>query len=128
MSAAGNAWITSAVYQSLLGVLDYNLSPQQALELPRFLPGGGLGGGGAPGGGRGGAGGAPAAPTPYNIQLEDGFSPTVIARLRALGYGLSFVSLRGEVREGYGAAVRVDGRVVTAGADPRRAGTAGAIK
>ena len=52
----------------------------------------------------------------------------VIARLRTLGYGLSFVSLRGEVREGYGAAVRVDGKVATAGADPRRAGAAGAIK
>ncbi|MBL0171117.1 MAG: gamma-glutamyltransferase [Gemmatimonadaceae bacterium] len=124
VSAAGNAWITSAVYQSLLGVLDYNLSPQQALELPRFLPGGG----GAPGGGRGGGGGAPTTPTPYSIQLEDGFAPDVIARLRTLGYGLSFVSLRGEVREGYGAAVRVDGKIVTAGADPRRAGAAGAIK
>jgi gamma-glutamyltranspeptidase len=127
VGAAGNAWITSAVYQTLLGVLDYNLSPQQALELPRFLPGGG-GGGGAPGGGRGGGAGGPPAPVPYSIQLEDGFAPEVIARLRALGYGLSFVSLRGEVREGYGAAVRVDGKVVTAGADPRRAGAAGAIK
>lgn len=137
VSAAGNAWITSAVFQSLLGVLDYNLSPQQALELPRFLPGGGgggapggaPGGGGGPGGGRGGGGGGgPATPTPYTIQLEDGFAPEVIARLRALGYGLSFVSLRGEVREGYGAVVRVDGKIVTAGADPRRAGAAGAIK
>ncbi len=128
VSAAGNSWITSAVYQTLLGVLDYNLSPQQALELPRFLPGGGGGGGaaGAAAGGRG-TGGAIAA-TPYALQLEDGFAPEVIARLRTLGYSLSFVSLRGEVREGYGAAVRVDGKVVTAGADPRRAGAAGAIK
>lgn len=127
VSAAGNAWITSAVYQSLLGVLDYDLSPQQALDLPRFLPGGGFGGGGAAAvGGRGT--GAPPAPTPFNIQLEDGFAPNVLARLRTLGYGLSFVSLGGEVREGYGAVVRVDGRVVTAGADPRRAGAAGAIK
>ena len=124
VGAAGNAWITSAVYQTLLGVLDYNLSPQQALELPRFLPGGGFGGGGA--GGRGA--GAPPVSPPYNIQLEDGFAPDVIARLRTLGYSLTFVSLRGEVREGYGAAVRVDGKVVTAGADPRRAGAAGAIK
>jgi hypothetical protein len=107
-------------------MLDYNLGPQQALELPRFLPGGGGGGfAGAAGGGRGGA---PSAPTPYSIQLEDGFAPDVIARLRTLGYGLSFVSLRGEVREGYGAAVRVDGKIVTAGADPRRAGAAGAIR
>ena len=127
VGAAGNAWITSAVYQTLLGMLDYNLSPQQALELPRFLPSGGFGGGGAPAGGGRGAGGAPATPTPFNIQLEDGFAPDVIARLRSLGYILTFVSLRGEVREGYGAAVRVDGKVVTAGADPRRAGTAGAV-
>jgi hypothetical protein len=31
------------------------------------------------------------------------------------------------LREGYGAAVRMDGKVVTAGADPRRTGAAGAI-
>ena len=126
VGAAGNAWITSAVYQTLLGLLDYNLTPQQALELPRFLPGGGGGGFGGGAGGRG-AGGPP-VPAPYSIQLEDGFAPNVIAKLRALGYGLSFVSLRGEVREGYGAAVLVNGKVVQAGADPRRAGAAGAIK
>ncbi|MDQ8160502.1 MAG: gamma-glutamyltransferase, partial [Gemmatimonadota bacterium] len=120
VGAAGNAWITSAVYQTLLGVLDYNLGPQAALELPRYLPGGG---GGAPAA----TGAGPAAPVPYTLQLEDGFSPTVIARLRALGYELSFVSLPGELREGYGAAVRMDGKTVTAGADPRRAGAAGAI-
>lgn len=121
VGAAGNAWITSAVYQTLLGVLDYNLGPQAALELPRYLPGGGFGGAPAtPGAG-------PATPVPYTLQLEDGFSPTVIARLRALGYDLNFVSLPGELREGYGAAVRMDGKAVTAGADPRRAGAAGAL-
>ena len=67
-------------------------------------------------------------PAPYNIQLEDGFSPAVIAKLRLLGYDLSFVSMRGEVREGYGAAVSFNGKTVTAGADPRRAGAAGAVK
>ena len=35
VGAAGNAWITSAVYETLVGVLDFGLSPQQALELPR---------------------------------------------------------------------------------------------
>lgn len=119
VSAAGNAWITSAVYQTLLGVLDYNLGPQAALELPRYLPGGGFGGA---------SGAATGTPVPYTLQLEDGFSPTVIARLRTLGYDINFVSLPGELREGYGAAVRVDGKVVTAGADPRRTGAAGAIK
>jgi gamma-glutamyltranspeptidase / glutathione hydrolase len=113
VSAAGNAWITSAIYETLLGAMDYGLGPQQALELPRFLPGG-----------RGGSGGADA---PFSIQLEDGFAPEVTQRLRALGYDLSFVSLRGELREGYGAAVALDGKTVTAGADPRRSGAAGAV-
>ncbi|MES2523870.1 MAG: gamma-glutamyltransferase [Gemmatimonadota bacterium] len=122
VGAAGNAWITSAVYQTLLGAMDYGLGPQQALELPRFLPGGG----GAPAA----VPGAPVRPggPPYTIQLEDGFAPEVIARLRELGYEVSFVSMRGELREGYGAAVRIDGKTVTAGADPRRAGAAGAIR
>lgn len=113
VSAAGNAWITSAIYETLLGAMDYGLGPQQALELPRFLPGG-----------RGGSGGADAR---FSIQLEDSFSPDVTRRLRALGYDLSFVSLRGELREGYGAAVALDGAKVTAGADPRRSGAAGAV-
>jgi gamma-glutamyltranspeptidase/glutathione hydrolase len=122
VGAAGNAWITSAVYQSLLGALDFGLNPQQALELPRWLPGGG---GGPPA--VGGRGGAPAVPAPYNIQMEDGFSPDVIKKLRAMGYDITFVSLRGELREGYGAAVSIDGKTVMAGADPRRAGAAGAV-
>ena len=116
VGAAGNAWITSAVYQTLLGALDYNLGPQAALEQPRFLPGGG---GGPPVVGR---------PQPYNIQLEDGFAPSVVSRLKALGYELTFVSARGELREGYGSAVRIDAKSVTAGADPRRAGAAGAVR
>ncbi len=159
VGAAGNAWITSAVYQATLGALDYGLDAQRALELPRFLPGGGGGpivppiaGAAPPAPGGRGAGPASAnangnassntnvnatATTPaqggatfagYTIQMEDGFSPDVIKRLRALGYEISFVSMRGEVREGYGAAITMNGKTVTAGADPRRAGAAGAIK
>ena len=117
VGAAGNAWITAAVYESMLGALDYGMNPQQALELPRFLPGG-----------RGfGANGGSAEEARFSIQLEDGFSPDVTKRLRELGYELSFVSLRGELREGYGAAVAIDGKQATAGADPRREGKAGAI-
>lgn len=114
VGAAGNAWITSAVYQTLLGALDYGLGPQAALELPRFLPGGG--------------GFGAAANRRYNIQLEDGFSPAVTQKLTQLGYDLSFVSARGELREGYGAAIRIDRGSVTAGADPRRSGAAGAVE
>jgi gamma-glutamyltranspeptidase len=121
VGAAGNNWITSAVFQTIIGALDYGLGPQQALELPRFIPGGSGGGRG------GGAAGAPAPPAKYTIQMEDGFSPEVTRRLRELGYDLSFISMRGELREGYGAAVSIDGKRVTAGADPRRAGSAGAV-
>ena len=121
LGAAGNAWITSAVYQTLIGMIDQHLDPQAALELPRFLIGGGFGGGG-----RGGAGvAAPARGA--TIQLEDGFSPEVMKRLEALGYRTQIVSLPGELREGYGAAVRIEKGRVTAGADPRRAGAAGAV-
>lgn len=142
VGAAGNAWITSAVYESVLGAIDYGLDAQRALELPRFQPGGGGGGGRGAGGAAAPSGGAappartgaPTAPATrgasdakFSIQLEDGFSPDVIKRLRELGYDLSFVSLRGELREGYGAAITISGKKVTAGADPRRAGAAGAI-
>lgn len=114
VGAAGNAWITAGVYQTLLGALDYGLGAQAALELPRFLPGGGPPGAGTQAG--------------YTIQLEDGFSPAVLSRLRALGYELSFVSARGELREGYGAAITIERGKVTAGADPRREGAAGAVR
>ncbi|HEY9225156.1 MAG TPA: gamma-glutamyltransferase, partial [Gemmatimonadaceae bacterium] len=120
LGAAGNAWITSAVYQVLTGMIDQKLDPQAALELPRFLVGGGFGGGG-----RGGAGAA--AATGATIQMEDGFSPDVMKRLEAMGYRTQIVSLPGELREGYGAAVKIEKGKVTAGADPRRAGAAGAV-
>jgi gamma-glutamyltranspeptidase len=127
VGAAGNNWITSAVFETLLGALDYGMGPQQALELPRFIPGQNFGGGGGGRGAGGGRGGAPAVAAKYNIEMEDGFSPDVIKKLKELGYDVSFVSMRGELREGYGAAVAIDGKKVTAGADPRRAGAAGAI-
>ena len=124
LGAAGNAWINSAVYETLVGMIDQHLDPQAALELPRFLVAGGFGGGRA-GGGRGGAGAN--APTGTTVQMEDGFAPEVMKKLQELGYRTQIVSLPGELREGYGAAVRIEGGRVTAGADPRRAGAAGAI-
>lgn len=112
VGAAGNAWITSAVYQTLVGVVDFGLSPQRALELPRFLPGRG---------GRGGGAGE------VSITVEDGIAPDVLARLQAMGYRVQRISLPGELRMGYGAAVVIGDGVVTAGGDPRRSGTAGAV-
>jgi gamma-glutamyltranspeptidase/glutathione hydrolase len=116
LGAAGNAWITSAVYQIIVGMIDEHMDPQAALEQPRFLIGGG---------GRAAPGAVPAQGA--TIQMEDGFSPEVMKRLEALGYRTQIVSLPGELREGYGAAVRVEKGRVTAGADPRRAGAAGAV-
>lgn len=112
VGAAGNAWITSAVYQTLVGVVDFGLSPQRALELPRFLPGRG---------GRGGGAGE------VSITVEDGIAPDVLARLDAMGYRVQRISLPGELRMGYGAAVVIGDGMVTAGGDPRRSGTAGAV-
>jgi gamma-glutamyltranspeptidase len=101
--AAGNAWITSAVYAMVVGVIDHDLGPQQLLELPRMLPGG-------------------------SVQIEDGFSPAAIRALEEMGHSFRLISLKGELRMGYGAAVLIrDGRA-TAGADPRRAGAAGATR
>ncbi len=121
VGAAGNSWITAAVYQTIIGMLDDHLGPQAALELPRFLLSGG--------GGRGGRGGPGprTAPSGVTVQMEDGFSPAVMRELSAMGYSPRLVSLIGEVREGYGAAVMIHDGQVTAGADPRRSGTAGAI-
>ncbi|HKW48514.1 MAG TPA: gamma-glutamyltransferase, partial [Gemmatimonadaceae bacterium] len=109
VGAAGNAWITSAVFETLVGIIDLHLDPQSALELPRFLPTS-----------RGSSDGT-------LVEMEDGFSPDVMRHLVSLGYRPRLVSLLGELREGYGAAVAIRNGVVTAGADPRRAGAAGAI-
>jgi gamma-glutamyltranspeptidase/glutathione hydrolase len=116
VGAAGNQWITSAVYQTLVGVVDFGLGPQQALELPRFIP---SGRGGGPG---------PATGRSLTVDIEDGFSPAVMAQLRKMGYEFNRISVRGELRMGYGAAVVIGNGVVTAGADPRRSGTAGAVR
>jgi gamma-glutamyltranspeptidase len=109
--AAGNAWITAAVYQMVIGVVDHGLGPQAALELPRFLPGG-----------RGRAADGPV------IQIEDAFDPDALRVLESMGHRFQRISLRGELRMGYGAAVVIrDGQAI-AGADPRRSGAAGAAR
>ena len=116
VSAAGNAWITAAVYQVVASMVDGNLGPQEALEMPRFL----VGVRREPG--------ASGEVREIVVQIEDGFSPQVMRQLRRMGHEFQPISLRGELRMGYGAAVLVgDGRV-RAGADPRRSGAAGAVR
>jgi gamma-glutamyltranspeptidase len=113
--AAGNRWITSAVYSIVTGAIDQRLGPQAAIELPRFLLT-------ARGSGNGNN-----SEREYVVQLEDGMAPGVIEQLEALGHEIQVISLKGELRMGYAAAVAIgDGRV-TAAADPRRSGAAGAL-
>ena len=98
----------------LVKALESELGVSAAAAMPMAMPGGG-------------GGGAAAAPAGATIQMEDGFSPEVMKRLEQLGYRTQIVSLPGELRVGYGAAVRVEKGRATAGADPRRAGAAGAV-
>ncbi|MEW5915787.1 MAG: gamma-glutamyltransferase, partial [Gemmatimonadota bacterium] len=110
VGAAGNAWITSAVYQSIVGVIEFGLDAQQAIELPRFLPSF-----------RSAADGVP------SVDVEDGLSPNVMSALKQLGYKLNPISFKGELRMGYGALIVLDNGRATAAADPRRSGTASAV-
>ncbi|WP_170110176.1 gamma-glutamyltransferase [Flavilitoribacter nigricans] len=116
LGAAGNAWISSAVYQMCSGIIDQGLGPQAALELPRFLVG----------------------VQRDNqdrqkvkeivVQMEQGFAPAVLKEIQQLGHELQLISAPGELRMGYGAAVMIDRGVVRAGADPRRSGEAGVVE
>ncbi len=112
--AAGNRWITSAVYSIVVGAVDQGLDPQQAIELPRILLTTRSSG--------------DATSRRYIVQVEDMIAPSVIRRLEALGHELQVISLKGELRMGYAAAVAIGNGSVTAGADPRRSGAAGAIR
>jgi gamma-glutamyltranspeptidase/glutathione hydrolase len=112
VAAAGNSWITPAVYQMVVGMIDQGLGPQDALEIPRFLVGVRRNG---------------AEVSEIVIQIEDGFAPEVMRSLERMGHDTQLISLRGELRMGYGAAVLIDGGIVRAGGDPRRSGGAGAI-
>ena len=110
--AAGNAWITSAVFSVVAGVLDGGLDVQHAIEQPRFLVSQLRGESGRE----------------YVVQIEDGVAPAVIRRLEAMGHHFQRISLPGELRMGYASAISLGLREVTAGADPRRAGEAGAVR
>jgi len=112
VGAAGNSWITSAVYSIVVGVLDEKLDVQHAIELPRFLLS------------RERVG----THSDYLIEMEDDFAPSAEQKLEQLGHRLRFISLPGELRMGYAAAITLGNKTVTAGADPRRSGAAGAVK
>lgn len=113
VGAAGNAWINAAVYAMVTGVIDHGLGPQLALEQPRFLPGNQPAGDGS---------------TESVISIESGFSPAVLQRLEQMGHRFNLISLPGELRMGYGAAIMLSNGKVRAGGDPRRSGAGGTIQ
>lgn len=110
--AAGNAWITAAVFQIITAAIDGGLGPQAALEHPRFLPSTQTGADGV---------------AVSIMQIESGFSPAVLEQLEQFGHRFIPISLPGELRMGYGAAVMIDGGKARAGGDPRRSGSGGAV-
>ena len=63
----------------------------------------------------------------FVVDIEDGVAPGVIRRQRDMGHAFNVISLKGELRMGYGAAITIGAGTVAAGADPRRAGAAGAV-
>jgi gamma-glutamyltranspeptidase len=101
------------VFRQVTAVIDEGLGPQQALELPRFLS----------------STQTAADSQPETVlQIESGFAPAVLRRLEQIGHRFNAISLPGELRMGYGAAVMVQDGKVRAGGDPRRSGAGGAIK
>ncbi len=111
--AAGNAWITSAVYSIVTGIVDQQVDAQHAIELPRFLLSQRRAWADVSGA--------------FTVQVEAGLAPGVHARLEALGHQVQPISLSGEVRMGYAALVVVGAGQVVGAADPRRSGAAGAV-
>lgn len=115
LGAAGNAWISAAVYNIVLAHVDGGLGAQAAVEAPRFLvardpadPGG----------------------LKARVQIEDRFPGAVLADLAGRGHRFQKIGRKGELRYGYASVLQFDraaGRL-EAGADPRRSHAAVAVE
>lgn len=115
LGAAGNAWISAAVYSIVLAHVDGRLGAQAAVEAPRLLvtrdP-------------------ADAAGRIARVLIEDRFPGSVLAELTSRGHLFQKVGRKGELRYGYASALEFDhaqGRLA-AGADPRRSHAAVAVE
>lgn len=117
VGAAGNAWISSAVYQILTGILDRGLGPQQAVEQPRFL----IGRKQFP---------ARLPPVPSRILYEDLIPRRVVEEMRSYSHRLEPIGLKGELVMGYASVAVRDPKsgLVRGGADPRRSHQAGVLE
>jgi gamma-glutamyltranspeptidase/glutathione hydrolase len=109
VGAAGNAWITASVYQLITGIIDFGLSPQEAIESPRFLV-------------RRKRFPRDRPPIAGRVQYEQGISGAVIREMRQRGHRFEPIGMKGELCMGFAAVAVIDIKngAVNAGADPRR--------
>lgn len=109
VGAAGNAWITASVYQLIAGIIDFGLSPQEAIESPRFLV-------------RRKRFLRDRPAIAGRVQYEQSISGAVIREMRQRGHRFEPMGMKGELSMGFAAVAVVDieNGVVTAGAEPRR--------
>lgn len=96
----GGASIIAYTAKTLVGMLDWNLSPQDAIELPNVV-------------GRGNV-----------VRLEDTFPAEIAAELEALGFTLD--ANRSE-NSGIHIIRQLEDGTLAGGADPRREGTVGLL-
>lgn len=93
----GGSSIIAYTAKTLVGMLDWGLTPQQAIELPNVVANGDV------------------------VRVEDGMDPAILSGLRALGFTLD--ANRGEI-SGLHIVRRLEDGTLVGGADPRREGVA----
>ncbi|HVV70752.1 MAG TPA: gamma-glutamyltransferase, partial [Verrucomicrobiae bacterium] len=97
LGSPGGPTIINTVVELLVDLIDFKMNVADAVVLPRFHH----------------------QWLPDRLQVERGFSPDTIERLRSLGHSVQVVSGQGEV-----AAIVVNGDWLEGSADPRTEGTA----
>jgi len=107
VAAAGNAWISSSVYEIIVNVVDAGMAMQRAVEAPRFLIG---------------RDPRDSSGETAEVEIEDRVPRRILDDLTARGHRFRKIGRKGEVRYGYAAAVLVDVAqgLVEGGAEPRR--------
>tara|TARA_R110000744_G_scaffold125730_11_gene231753 strand:- start:43702 stop:45438 length:1737 start_codon:yes stop_codon:yes gene_type:complete len=93
----GGSSIIAYTAKTLVGMLDWGLTPQQAIDLPNVVANGDV------------------------VRVEDGMNPVILAGLQGLGFTLD--ANRGEISGIHIVRRLEDGRLI-GGADPRREGVA----
>ena len=94
----GGSSIIGYTAKTLVGMLDWELTPQEAIELPNVVARGDV------------------------VRIEDGMSPDILAALTAMGFTID--ANRGEI-SGLHIVRRLDDGSLIGGADPRRDGIVG---